>query len=756
MLNKSYLFATVLAITMAAPANAQDEIAKDSVPNTKEVKNRNVMLNASSDNQPRQISVGLPSEMSATIYEDGTPVSWTWWPLLPYFYWSGSSMYSRTGLTSLSENAITNGAVNYTVDSWSREGGDKFEGHANYNTNIFGLQRFDVSVAGPITKGWSYAASAYVNHDPGTNKVADAALQNDMKQFKFGITKRFANNKGKVSLFYKYNMYKGLGDGTAPFIYVGDGSVKEYEGFRLGRDGYMPANSQFTYMDVVTGKLETVERNRSNSALSNDLSLVFEYNFKPNLHLTWLSKYHYANTNYASFASAGIGQADANSGYTYSYDTGDHKAGEVYTGNYNTRYLQRILGSERTWYNTFELKGNTLNNKHNWRIGMNAWWILPDEYQSTGIYAHTVEKDPVWLNLGGSQGFAFNTGGSYFDTHEIKTAVYASDDWQVNDRLWLSAGARLEYYKVEGLNAAAKHGAYDTEIAYPENVRNMNFSLKQATMTPIKENWVNPAFAINGRYTIAQGFGVVAEGIYTVSAPGSPNFASDELPNVDPIYTYFAKGGIFWNTSWMKLVSQLTYIEKTNYQRGAQFTNPNDPSDVASKLTTYDIQTLGWTTDVVLTPFKGFSFHGLLTLQNPKYKNYDININFADGSTMSYNFNDNIATGVSKVLVELDPSYMFNKFRVWASFRYQSKQYINKTNSLYFNGRWETFAGLDYNLNKNVSFSLSLVNLFNQKGASGSISSADLVEDTSAFNNYLMSGSYIRPFTVEFATHINF
>ena len=755
MKNK-YLFVTALMMASSATMFAQEQAQKDSIPNTKEVKNRNVMLNASSDNQPRQISIGLPSEMSATIYEDGTPVSWTWWPLLPYFYWASSPMYSKVGLTSLSENAITNGSVNYSVDSWSREGGDKFEGHADYTTNSYGLQRFDASIAGPIKNGWNYALSAYVNHDPGTNKLADAAIQNDMKQVKATVTKHFNNNKGKISLNYKYSMYKGMGDGTGPFIYVGDGSVKEYEGFNLGKDGYLPANSQLSYMDVVDGKMKYLLRNKDNHALSQDVNLNFEYNFRPDLHFTFLSKYHYADTYYASLSSAGIGEATATSGYTYAYDTEGHSAGDVFTGKYNTRYLMRIVGSERAWYNTAELKGTTHNKKHNWRVGANAWWILPEDVQSTGIYAHTVEKDPVWLELGGNQGIVFNTGGNYYDTHEIKTGIYASDDWQATDRLWLSAGVRLEYYKVQGWNAAAKKGAYDTEIAYPENVRNAGFNLTQMTKTKIDEGWFNPAAAINARYTIAHGFGVLAEGIFTKSAPGSPNFASDELPNVDPIYTYFAKGGLFWNTPWMKLVSQVSLIKKTNYQRGAQFTNPNDASDICNMLTTYDIQTLGWTTDVVLTPFKGFSFHGLLTLQSPKYKNYALTANFADGSSLTYDFNDKITTGVSKVLIELDPSYMFSKFRVWASFRYFSKQYINKTNSLYFNGRWETFAGVDYNLNKHVSFGLNFVNLFNQKGASGSISSADLVTDTSAYKNYLMCGSYIRPFTVELATHINF
>lgn len=80
-----------MAVALPLSGLAQDKIETDSVPETKEVKNRNVMLNASSDNQPRQISIGLPSSLSATIYEDGIPVSYNLWPCLPYLYWTGTA-----------------------------------------------------------------------------------------------------------------------------------------------------------------------------------------------------------------------------------------------------------------------------------------------------------------------------------------------------------------------------------------------------------------------------------------------------------------------------------------------------------------------------------------------------------------------------------------------------------------------------------------------------------------------------------------
>ncbi|MCF0159437.1 MAG: hypothetical protein HUJ99_01480, partial [Bacteroidaceae bacterium] len=48
------------------------------------------------------------------------------------------------------------------------------------------------------------------------------------------------------------------------------------------------------------------------------------------------------------------------------------------------------------------------------------------------------------------------------------------------------------------------------------------------------------------------------------------------------------------------------------------------------------------------------------------------------------------------------------------------------------------------------------INILNQKGASGSITSADLVTDPTPYKNYVMSGTFIRPFTVELTTHISF
>ena len=104
--------------------------------------------------------------------------------------------------------------------------------------------------------------------------------------------------------------------------------------------------------------------------------------------------------------------------------------------------MLRDIGYERDWMTTAELTGKSKNHAHSWRIGANFWWNRQGIQTNTGVYAHTIEANPAWLNHNGSQEFAANTGGEYYDGHETKTAIYLSDDWQVTDCWWQGASIR--------------------------------------------------------------------------------------------------------------------------------------------------------------------------------------------------------------------------------------------------------------------------------------------------------------------------
>ena len=132
---------------------------------------------------------------------------------------------------------------------------------------------------------------------------------------------------------------------------------------------------------------------------------------------------------------------------------------------------------------------------------------------------------------------------------------------------------------------------------------------------------------------------------------------------------------------------------------------------------------------------------------------------FSDGYVGQINATGNIVAEIPQVIVEIDPSYMItDDLKIWTSFRYFSKTYANINDAYYFNGRWETFGGLNWQVNKKFSLGCTVINFLNQTGAKGSIAGAELVtkEEAGQYANTVMAGSYIRPFTVEFSAQIKF
>lgn len=743
-------FLAGLVLPQTAFAQEKEKIAKDSVPNTKEVKNRNIMLNASSDTQPRSINVGLPLYISTTIAEDGTPEAYAEWPCLPFWTWAGGSGYDRMGLKSLSETALTMGQMIYALDSYSRVGSDNFQGHANYTTNQFGMQKFDVSVSGPIAKGWQYAVSVFQDLDPGTYRFGSEKYPTQFGIYNVAISKKFNDDKGYMALIYKHSDHKALSSIGGPFYFNSDGSIDSYEGFDLGRDDYLPAQDRLTYFDPVTGERKVAYRHNLLGTHDNEYKFRLEYNFKPTLHLNFYSKFRNVNTNNVGLSLAGITTVAEEAGYRQT-------DGTAFSSPVQNLFLMNYDGFEKSFMNTAELKGTSKN--HNWRIGANVWYEYEGNAMASGIYAHTVEANPSWLLQPGQSvedyarygampnQYTINTGGYYLKSHEMTTALYLSDDWQVTNRLWLSGGFRLEDYSLRAKTAIGD-AAHASGWYYNDGT----------SQTFVKKNYLNTYAVFDGRYVILRGFGLTGSYQFGRKHAIANNFSNATMPDLNPTIEHIASFGVYFNRPWIQLVSQVNYVTAKNNKDNQQFTNTSTGETINIPVD-YAVKTWGWTTDFVLTPFKGFNFHGLLTLQSPTYGDYNITANFRDGSSKNINFDGNTVTSMSKTLIELDPSYSFNKFRIWASFRYFSKQYVNKTNSLYFKGHWETFAGIDYNVNQHLGFSVNLVNLFNIKGASGSITSADLLEkqsDMSAYDHYLTSGSCIRPFTVEASAHINF
>ena len=769
-MNKKFVAISAVIALFSLQLSAQEIAKSDSIPPSKEENNRNVMLNAASANGPREISIGLPGG-EVTVLENGLPAVYNSNPHNVNTHWRGDSSLGHIGLLKLPETAITTGNIGYAVNSFTELGSlnRKFTGVVNYNTNHFGKQQFDMNVNGNLGNGWLYSGSIYQNFDPGSFKLKFAQYQDRTQIYKASLSKIYNDGKGQLSVIYHYSNSHWLSNatGAAPFIYKGDGSVKDIPGFSLGTSSYLPNVGEIPYMDIRDGKMKTLNLYDGTNNKGNQVTVLHRYKWDNGLEWKVNTKYNHALGSYLYQTPMDIKEHDTTSGYLLQQHDGSF---EPYAGHVQSRMSCFNRGYIDEFFFTTELSRQ--HNNHTWRLGLNEWYYDVDYASNTTMYDHTVEKYPTILHgqssnqvhyYGDTPYYNFNQNASeFYKGHENKLALYATHDWDVTNRLNLYYGARLEYQRIDGKNLAV----YNEEGKPVGRFNNYHIGATAADGTvispkPFSHNWLNMAFTAAATYKITNEMGLTGDFTYITQHPNFTNFASAELPNVDKITIPQGRVGVYYNTRWISLTSLFSYIAKTNNNSTLNLINPNDPSgkDIKAAALSYDIETMGWTTDMVLKPFKGFDFHFLFTYQVPKYKKYETGVTFPDGSTASINATKNIVAEIPKVLIELDPSYhITNDLRVWASFRYFSKTYANINDAYYFNGRWETFGGVDWKVNKQLTLGMTMVNFLNQTGAKGSIAGAELVEkqDADKYNGAWMAGSYIRPFTVEFSAKIRF
>ena len=740
---------TLLGITTFIGTKAQDVVI-DTMKNVSGDNNRNVLMNASSASQPRQISLGLPISGYAYIYEDGLPVSYYNYQVYPYKSWHSGVSHEAVQTMGPQDMVLKYGVITYSVDSRSKLAGDKFEGKLNYSLNHFGRQTVDANISTPLGKGWGISVGTYQNFDPGSNHLDIAKLQESAHFYKAALSKSWDEGRGKTGLIYQYSQFREILENYGPFIFVGDGSVKEYDGFKLGLDQYRPANNTLKYLDVVSGKMVEQNNDDANTSKIHHVNYVLDYLWDSGLKLSVHSKFKHGHSFRSNGSVMGVSDAFTGSGYTY-------ENGTEYIGKVQTRRMLHFDGFEHSWMTNVALTGKSKNQRHNWRTEVDYWLNHGGVSTSMYLFAHEAKKDPKMLLLNGNEGYSYNSYAEFYNGHEHKLFGLVSDEWNATNRLWLYGGARVEYLNVRGRAA---------NDMYEGNARHVGFSLADEGVVKnhFSNNHFNYAFIGSARYALLHGFGLQAEYSSAMIHSQLFHYGTYTYPTQKGMVTNYFRGGIYWKNKWIDLTSQITHITMSNSQERPNLSHvlTKDVGDLKAGMSEsftktyfYDIATLGWLTDAIITPIKGLNIHLMFTIRDPKYKNYKITPTFSDGVTEVYDFTNKTITSLSKTELEIEPSYRFNKWRVWLSARYFSKQYINKTNSLYFKGRWETFGGVDFQLNNHISFAASVVNILNQKGASGTIASADLITDPSLYNNYVMSGTFIRPFTFEFTTKLS-
>ena len=712
--------------------------------------NQNVMLNASYAAIPRTISLGIP-EWGTYIMDDGLPAS-MFSNLFPgYLSWRSGLSTESMQLTRLDESAIQLGSTGFFPMSVSRTGADKTEGAVKYTANQYGRHVIELRTASPLGNGWGIDLNVYQSFDRGSNHLDFTTYQERTRFYKAGLSKKLPDGKSLFKATYLFMNYLDLTDQYGPFIFVGDGNVKPYGDFRLGRDQYIPETSFFEYVDLRDGKRKTGRYTEDLGIPVHVLTAGFTSTFGNGMEMDLSSRLRMSDSKQKSTYLNGITEVKAGDGYSY-------LDGTPYSGNVQSRFFMYEDDNFTEWLTTVKVKKSM--NRHSTLAGANFWFNWTQASSMTSNFAYEAKKNPKALTYNGEVYYVHNTGAQFAEGFQSRLALFAQDDWRVSPKINIHYGIRAEY---SGINGKAAHNLDGKE----NNSRYNGWSLVSpgVSLTPFRKNVFNGAATLIGYYNFNSNWGAEFDAIATLNHPNIGQYGDSSVPFEGAQPSYILRGGVNFKNKWLDFQSLLTYLKRTNSYEMGMWTHklshaaggfPAGYNETVYVSSLYDMEVLGWTTDMILTPFKGFTFHGLFTFRIPRYQNYSFKPVFSDGYSEEYDFSGKRITSSSGTEIELEPSYETGKWRLWISARYYSRRYINITNTLFLSPRWETFGGVDFKWNEHVSLSLNVVNFLNVTGASAGIREASLATDITPYQNYLTSGSYIRPFTLEFSTLVKF
>jgi len=725
----------------------------------KEEKNRNVMLNAENNAGPREVNIGLPFTGDVTILENGNTVVGSFWPQNPLSVWRYDKSLGRMGLMNYQETAIITGGVGYTVDSHMREGTKKFRGFLDLSFNSRGRMYGSTNVGGKITDGLFFSASASLTRDPGATDLSYGKYADNTNLFKFMLTKQFAQRRGKVSVAYKHAEMKSIVDRFFPFKYKADGSVEQIDGFDLGKDSFIPIDGVLHGTDPFTGNPYAYDLEKDNNTVSDVFDIIVDYRFKNKWRLKASGRYHKAESDNAFNFPVG---ADESVPYAFLGAQWTDLNGNAYEGPVAFT-LQQI--NDNTPVNTLtgRIELSKKINKHALRFGSNYVGYQSDFDNKNNYVYMSVENNPrilrstnqSWVgpitNDYGHLQFPFsftNFNLEYNHKKQQTTSLYFSDDIDVSKVFKLSVGGRAEYLSDKGdyIRKEDRNGDHSTT------------PFKDVPTTAYDISRWNFVASVKADWRATSRFGVLGE--YTAHIKG--DYAAGHQAGVEqPLKgndIKFARLGVYYNHPKLSVVSAATRIVKDNLFSNQTYNNPENNGHITLEQIQdeYSIETIGWTTDIIAKPFKNFEFHYLLTLQNPVYKDKGVDVTLPpmmpgnipyDGKYDGYYDFSNTIPGMSEVLMEIDPAYfmMKRKLKLWGSLRYFSETQANELNTLQFEARWETFAGVDYRVTKNLNVNVGMSNLLDQRGVKSKIQGSTLATDPSIYYNTTQFAQMLLP-----------
>ena len=290
-------------------------------------------------------------------------------------------------------------------------------------------------------------------------------------------------------------------------------------------------------------------------------------------------------------------------------------------------------------------------------------------------------------------------------------AIYAADEWKLNDQTRLDAGLRHQRTRHRGYAL----GQTTQNLGNPQTLADNNVGGPSGTIDARSEQLRGTAWTLGINHDFSNQFGSFARFTSSFRTPALSDIyagttqPSDITARVKEIEigtkhryrNYSAFITAFWNR-FNPLVSSVFIA------------NPN--GELVNTSFTSETETYGVELEGSWRPNSMFELFGNVTFQNPKYKNLSAlttgeSIPGAEGNQVSR---------IPKILASITPTMNFMAFerrgKVYATLSHQGKKFVDTANTTKLPGYTTLDAGVIYDLDRNLRFQLVGSNLTNKVG----------------------------------------
>ena len=681
---------------------------------------------------------GIPNDGYSTVglLEDGIPAQAD-----AGLGWLNADQSMRVDQTAQRVEVVRGGpssifysnAPGAVINFITRRGGDHMEGLIRYEAADFGSHRIDSWVGGPIADtDWRFFVGGYYRISDGQRH--SGYQQDDGGQIRATLSREFS--RGSI-MFGVKRIDERIGNaGGGIFMTNASGDPVGVPGFDVKTDtiagsqtrrfDFLGPNGAYKF-DAANGT--TVELNQftftGDYALTDDVKIEQRLRYRDSYtRRNSITPYSVASAadllkaNYGAYVGAGqslgLFYRDGGATFNQASQNGNGLALVNLARSYTVPLDEFISDTRLT------AKLDVLGT-HNLAVG--AYFASVDEEYATNSAAVLTDVrdnagvlDAYLLSASGQKLYQFTNGGVMAYGSEWNNAngtsktfaLYASDEWQVTDKLRIDGGVRWEKIKIDG----QVEGRRRINLNQSATAADDSVTVGSGVFTAYDREFDKAAWTLGANYQFQPDFGVFARYTETFRLPNISSFLSNA--GADPVIQTmnFTEAGVKFSRRNVDLY--LTGF-RTIYQSYeiSDYRTAADGTLVLNRVFG-DTKTTGIEAEGSWRPTKWFDIRAMWTYQNARFTDF-VYTNSA-GQRIDYSKNRLIRVPKNSFRITPGVNLMDGRLRVQSDIGYYGQRFAEVANQINLPSYWQVDLSARYELNDHTQFNLVVNNLTDEIG----------------------------------------